>query len=208
MEAQLPSRSVEFFEAQFVRQVAGREFALNSFEHLALQHARGRVLDLGCGLGNLSLELARRGCEVMAVDASPTAIERIRREARAANLPVNAVLADLARWNVEGAFDSAVCIGLLMFLTRPRALETLGTLQRAVVPGGMAAVNVLIEGTTFSEFFDPRGYCLFGRGELEAHFEGWQILHTSESSFPAPGGTRKDFATVLARPPAGSAPSE
>ena len=35
----------------------------------------GRVLELGCGAGDLSLELAARGYEVSGVDIAPTAIE-------------------------------------------------------------------------------------------------------------------------------------
>ena len=69
-------RSVEFFEAEFQKQVSTRDFALNPFEEAALPHVSGRVLDLACGLGNLSVAAARCGCEVVAVDASPTAIER------------------------------------------------------------------------------------------------------------------------------------
>ncbi|HUX26321.1 MAG TPA: class I SAM-dependent methyltransferase [Burkholderiales bacterium] len=73
---------VDFFERQFRRQIAEADFALNPFEQLALPHVAGSVLDLGCGLGNLSLEAARRGCSVTAVDASTSAVERLRTAAR------------------------------------------------------------------------------------------------------------------------------
>ncbi len=52
------SRSVEFFEAQFRRQIREGDFKLNPFETLALDYLRGDVLDLGCGLGNLALAAA------------------------------------------------------------------------------------------------------------------------------------------------------
>ncbi len=55
----LHSASVRFFETQFERQVRENDFALNPFETLALDHVAGDLLDLGCGLGNLSLEAAR-----------------------------------------------------------------------------------------------------------------------------------------------------
>lgn len=42
-------------------------------EQLALQLARGKVLDVGAGAGCHSLELQQRGCEVSAVDSSPLA---------------------------------------------------------------------------------------------------------------------------------------
>jgi tellurite methyltransferase len=68
------NRSVEFFDRQFERQIQQTEAALNPFEQAALPHLRGRVLDFGCGLGNLALAAARAGCTVLALDASEVAI--------------------------------------------------------------------------------------------------------------------------------------
>ena len=73
MDGEIHTRSVEFFDAQFQRQIREREYALNPFETLALDYLKGSVLDLGSGLGNLSLEAGRRGHHVVAVDASPAA---------------------------------------------------------------------------------------------------------------------------------------
>jgi 2-polyprenyl-3-methyl-5-hydroxy-6-metoxy-1,4-benzoquinol methylase len=75
-------QSAEFFDAQFRRQVQDREYGLNPFETLTMEYLKGEVLDLGSGLGNLSLEAGRRGHRVVAVDASPTAVERINMDAR------------------------------------------------------------------------------------------------------------------------------
>src|SRR5450759_4075521 len=71
------NRSIEFFDKQFEQQVRDREFRLNPFEEMALPFLRGRVLDLGCGMGNLAIEAARRGCSVVALDSSAAAIQRI-----------------------------------------------------------------------------------------------------------------------------------
>ncbi|MBK7081878.1 MAG: methyltransferase domain-containing protein [Betaproteobacteria bacterium] len=87
-------RTVDFFDRQFRRQIDAGEFALNPFEARALPHLRGRVLDLGCGLGNLALAAARRGCEVTALDASPAAIARLQAVARREALALVAAEAD------------------------------------------------------------------------------------------------------------------
>jgi cyclopropane fatty-acyl-phospholipid synthase-like methyltransferase len=42
----------------------------------------GRVLDVGCGTGELSLYLARRGHDVLGIDLSPRAVEWAREKAR------------------------------------------------------------------------------------------------------------------------------
>jgi hypothetical protein len=41
-------------------------------------------------------------------------------------------------------------------------------------------------------------YCLFRRNELEERFDGWTIMESRIQTFPAPEGTRKDFATIVA----------
>ena len=84
------TRSVEFFETRFRKQVRESEYVLNPFETLAAEHLKGDVLDLGAGLGNLSLEAGRRGHRVVAVDASPTAVSRINADARREGLRVEA----------------------------------------------------------------------------------------------------------------------
>lgn len=190
---------VAFFESQFRRQVESHEFVLNSFEQAALPYLRGRVLDLGCGLGNLALEAGRRGCDVLAVDASPTAVERINRDAAAECLQVRAITGDLGDYEIRENYDTVVSIGLLMFFPREKTFSLLSNLQTRVETGGCAIVNVLIEGTTFLEMFREGHFTLLGRDELAQQFAGWEICLSRQDSFDAPDGTRKAFSTVIAR---------
>ncbi len=192
-------RSIEFFDTQFQKQVAQGDFALNPFELAALPFVRGRVLDLGCGIGNLAIEAARRGASVTAVDASEAAIRRIQAAALAENLSIEAVLADAATYPILRQFDSIVAIGLLMFFEREPALQLLAAIQQQVATGGIAVINVLITGTTYLDMFEPDSYCLLEGSELEQRFQGWDMLLSRRDSFDAPGNTRKEFATIVAR---------
>jgi tellurite methyltransferase len=194
----MENKSVDFFDAQFRRQVAAGEYALNPFEQAAEKFVSGRVLDLGCGLGNLSIAAARRGATVTAVDASPAAVERIRRTAAVENLHLTAVLADVEDYAIEGHYDTVIAIGILMFLRREQALKLLGDLKNAVAPGGRAIVNVLTTGTTYMGMFDADHYYLFGQDELAGQFCAWRILLCRDDNFDAPGGTLKVFSTVIA----------
>jgi tellurite methyltransferase len=201
MAFSMQNRSVEFFDRQFARQVTEREFALNPFERAVLPFLSGDVLDLGCGLGNLAVAAAREGCRVTALDASPNAVAHLARRAEAEKLPISAREADLRSMAVEGEFDCVVAIGLLMFFPPEAARRGLVRVQELVKPGGLAAVNVLIEGTTFMDMFDPGGYYLFGEHELPETFAGWTTEYLKFESFPAPAETIKRFCTMVARRP-------
>jgi tellurite methyltransferase len=197
----MTGKSDEFFDLQFQPQVLEAHYVLNPFERTILPHLFGDVLDLGCGLGNLSLAAAEAGCKVTALDASPTAVADLARRAREHGLPIETQTAELREYAPDRKYDCVVAIGLLMFLTCPHARILLGRIREAVRPNGLAAVNVLIEGTTYMDMFDPASYCLFGRDELPAAFAGWDLLLSHYEDFPAPGDTLKRFHTLIARAP-------
>lgn len=193
--------SVRYFDSQFQRQVREGDLGLNPFEEAALPYLRGRVLDYGCGLGNLAVAAARRGCSVVALDGNSTAIEHLRSVAREASLAIEAFEVDLRDYAIRGEFDAVVSIGVLMFFDCPTAYAKLADLKDHVRPGGVAVINVLVEGTTFLDMFDPSGHCLFPRDEIRSQFAGWDVLYSDDRDFPAPGATVKSFATLIARKP-------
>ena len=58
---------------------AGRENMRNTLLSWLPQEMHGlRLLDAGCGTGALSVEAARRGAEVVAIDLSPTLVDLAR----------------------------------------------------------------------------------------------------------------------------------
>lgn len=198
------NRTIEFFEAQFRDRVGigARDEALSGFQELALPFVSGRVLDLACGLGTLSFAAARKGCEVVAVDSSPTAIAHVSARAQADRLPVTAVCADLEHWPIAGTYDTVVAIGILMFFRREVSERLLRSVQDAVRPGGVAATTVLLEGTTFKGPFDPERTHLFAPDELGRAFASWEALARRGGEVPSPDGTVRRFQTLVARKPA------
>lgn len=189
---------IDLFDSQFQRQIQDLELSLNPFEKIALDHAVGSVLELGCGLGNLSLQLAQLNHSVVAVDGSPAAIEHINRTKSKEALPVEAIVADLDQFAIAGQFDTIIAIGLLMFFTEERAHALLKEIQAHIKPGGCVIINVLTEETTYLAMFQPGHYYLFGRHELEEKFSGWDIRLSERHVFPGPGNTEKVFATLIA----------
>ena len=95
----------------------------------------GRFLDLGCGTGVFSAQLAQKGYDVTAVDFTPEALQMAEARARAAGVKVNFLNADVLTWEGAGAFDLVLdsgCLHSLDPLDRPRYK---GQLLKWLAPG-------------------------------------------------------------------------
>src|SRR5688572_27134537 len=68
-----------------------------------------RILDVPCGTGRHSLELARRGHRVTGVDFNPTVLGRARQLAEDAFLDVDFRECDMRQLAFDAAFDRAIC---------------------------------------------------------------------------------------------------
>jgi SAM-dependent methyltransferase len=79
----------------------GYEVDLPLWRELAAQHD-GPLLDVGAGTGRVTLDLARRGHEVVALDADPDLLRAL--EERARGLPVETVCADARDFDLGRRF--------------------------------------------------------------------------------------------------------
>lgn len=199
----MANRSTQFFDAQFARQIERADYALNPFERRALGFVGKRMLDLGCGLGNLALAAARRGAKVTGLDACPLAIADLKRRAAAEGLAIDAEADDLADWRAQAQaqYDTVASIGLLMFFSCAQAQSVLRQLVLATEPGGVLILNVLIEGTTYRQMFDPQQHCLLDPHTVIREVAGWNVHDLAVEDFPAGMSEFKRFLTVIARRP-------
>ncbi|MGB8226623.1 MAG: class I SAM-dependent methyltransferase [Sedimentisphaerales bacterium] len=67
-----------------------------------------RILDLCCGFGRHSLELARRGYNVTGVDLTEEYLAKARRKAKAEGLNIQFIRSDMSRFCLLDSFDAAI----------------------------------------------------------------------------------------------------
>ena len=75
---------------------------------LAGLHQGDSVLDAGCGLGRISVELALLGLDVTGVDIIKAELDAARESATAEGVPLTLVQADLRNFSSDKKFDCAV----------------------------------------------------------------------------------------------------
>ena len=156
---------------------------------------RGRALDLACGTGRNALFLARQGLEVVAVDISGEGLRSLIRRARAEDLPVHPVQADLGRFSLPDArFDVVVDTRFLLRSTFPG-------IRRTLVPGGLLVFETFNVDEIEILGGDIRRAYALERGELRRAFADFRILVYEEGVFRRPEGER-GLARLIARKPA------
>jgi SAM-dependent methyltransferase len=104
-----------------------------------------RILDLACGSGRHSLELRRRGFDVVGADISTDLIEIARRDAAAAGLDVEFVRADLRELDFEAEFDLVLNLndGAIGYLESDEEnRRSFEIISRALRPGGRNLVQL------------------------------------------------------------------
>jgi SAM-dependent methyltransferase len=95
-----------------------------------------RVLDIGCGTGHLSAEIAATGAAVVGLDADPDMIAAARREHAAVDTDLRFDRADIRSADVDGPFDAAFSNAALHWIPEADQDAAIGTVADAVRPGG------------------------------------------------------------------------
>lgn len=150
--------------------------------NVPLQHAAGvRVIDVGCGFGDLLIYLTSRGCDTLGVDLDPRAAEQAKRDG------VEIRIGDLVDLQLpEASFDVAVMCHSLEHVPDPAA--DLGELARIVRPGGRlhiavpngASAGLRVEGRDWAHLSHPLHVWFFDSRSLSTLVEraGFRLSRT------------------------------
>jgi len=126
---------------------------------------QGRLLELGCGAGNLSLYFAQQGYEVVGVDIAPTAIAWARDNATHSGISATFIegnvlkLAEIADASFDIVLDGR-CFHCIIGSDRAQFLHTA---HRVLKPSGTLAINTMCNEVPATDYwrdhFDPQSRC-------------------------------------------------
>ncbi len=136
------------------------------------------VLDAGCGTGRVAIELARRGFDVVGVDADPAMLEAARRKGP----QLTWVESDLVDVDLGRSFGAVVLAGNVMIFVAPGTEgEVLANLARHLESDGL-----LVSGFSTDAGLDLVSYDRLAAAAGLELVERWA---TWSSQPEAPGGT-------------------
>jgi len=139
--------------------------------------APGSVLDAGCGTGRLAQELARRGVEVVGVDADESMIAAARRR----RPDLDWLVANIGDLELDRTFDVVAMAGNVPLFT-PSGTEAalVAGCARHVAPGGALVCGFQLgRGYEVAEYDD---HCRAVGFELAARWSTWDRVE-----FPGDG---------------------
>ena len=143
-----------FYDWENARTVARRDVAF--WERLATAQ-EGRVLELGCGTGRITIPVARAGARVIGIDRSDAMLARGTQRLRRARLRNAALVRGDIRhlpFRSRGGFALVMApYGILQSLTRERDLQaTIASVHRVLRPRGLFVVDLVPDLPQWDEY--------------------------------------------------------
>lgn len=126
-----------------------------------------QVLDMPCGVGRHTLELARLGCSVTAVDRTAFYLKQVRGKMHDAELEVDVIEADMRKFQQQAVFDLAINLATSFgyFENADDDLKVLRNFYESLRPGGTLVMDMASK-EVLARIFTPRDWYAVGDGTL------------------------------------------
>ena len=167
-----------------------------------------RVLDICCGMGRITSELARRGFAATGVDTCGAFLETAREDASNENLDIEYIKADARSFVRPDFFDTSVnlYISFGYFENPDDDLLLARNVYESLKPGGSFIIETLgkeiaVRDFTPAEWFERAGYTVLTEYEAfdswAALKNRWILIRNSAVATEAPARAEKVFTQRL-----------
>lgn len=135
----------------------------------------GKILELGCGAGDVALLFAEKGYRASGIDISPTAIEWARGKALKANIKADFAAGDvqnLGKWE-DGCFDVVIDGHCLHCIIGDDRAKVFSETYRVLKPSGLLYVSTMCGDPKEPEVvkqYDTESRCMVGNGIARRYF--------------------------------------
>jgi ubiquinone/menaquinone biosynthesis C-methylase UbiE len=153
-------RRARFYDLRLWLMFLGRIGAVRALPlDLAAIRSGERVLDVGCGTGELTLAAARRvgpGAAVYGIDAAPEMIEVARRKAKRSGRTVHFLVEPVEALNFpDGSFDVVLSSFMMHHLPADLKRRALAEIGRVLRPGGRLVIVDLQATSRLPRLWQP-----------------------------------------------------
>lgn len=117
------------------------------------------VIDVGCGTGNFSIKLARKGLEVVGVDVSRPMLKKAREKVEKLdeNLEISFQRMDAKDLDFpEASFDNAFSMATIEFIPDEEKKEFVQEMLRIVKPEGKVLIGTITADSEWGEMYKER----------------------------------------------------
>ena len=184
----------QFFDSQAERYdengfTAHTAAEIDFFQSLFALRAGCSVLDMGCGTGRHSVELARRRFNVTGVDLSSGMLDVAKRKAADAGVAITFFQADATEWFSPEPFDAAICLceGGVGLVNRAEEAEghdmaILGNIARSLKPNAPFLLTALNGYSIIRQMQDEK--------IAEGRFDPATMFANYQDQWDLPGGSK------------------
>ena len=150
---------------------------LQAIERLSIPSG-GRILDLGCGRGDIAIWLALEGYAAYGIDIAPSAIAWANEKAQAQQSQVQFTVGSVLNLEPYGDnfFHLVVDGRCLHCIIGPDRAATLTNVHRVLQPGGGFLVQCMcgdvMDESSIKATFDPVSRCLISREGIATRYIG------------------------------------
>ncbi len=150
-----------------------------------LPNHKGKALDVGCGTGRVTIELAKRGFEVEGVDIEPRTIRIAKKIAEESKINCNFSVSDFTLQNNirDNYYDLVVCSEVIEHISN--YTQILSNIYCSLKKGGTFILTVPYDPKKFSELDTYGGHLRrFSYQQIKEDLKKFNILKYKITGFP------------------------